>query len=340
MIVVTGAAGHVGANLVRELLERGSRVRAVVRREATSLKGLGIEQVRGDVLAPETLRAAFEGAEIIYHLAARISIVGDPDGLVARTNVTGAENVARAALRSGVRRLVHVSSIHAFEQHPLRRPLDETRNRCVAARHYAYDRSKAAGEAAVRAVVKEGLDAVIVNPTGVIGPYDFAPSRMGQVFLDLAHRRLPALVDGGFNWVDAGDVALGAMAACERGRTGESYILGGHWASVRHLAQLAEDVTAVRAPRWTTPMSLARVAAPFAELYSRLTSTEPLFTREALGALRGNRSVRIDKAQRELGYAPRPLRSSVERVYESFDRLGRLRFRREGMRSAAFRGAR
>ena len=332
-VVVTGANGHVGANLVRELLRRGRAVRAVIHRHQHALEGLDIERVPGDVRDPASLRRAFRGAEVLYHLAAVISIDGDRDGVVRATNVDGVRNVAAAALECGVRRMVHVSSVHAFVQEPLDEALDEGRARVTSPRYPAYDRSKAAGEAEVRQVVARGLDAVIVNPTGIIGPHDYAPSRMGRVFLDLYHRRLPALVAGGFNWVDVRDVVAGAIAAETRGRTAENYLLSGHWQSLRALASMAEQVTGVRAPLLTCPMGLARVAAPVVTVAGRIVGTEPLFTRESLHALRANRRVPHDRATRELGYEPRPTRDSVTAVYEWFARTGRVALRGE-VRSA------
>jgi len=324
IVAITGASGHVGANLVRRLLADGHTCRVLVRRDERALAGLNIERFAGDVLDPSSLAAAFSGAERVFHLAALISVVGDPDGAVARTNVVGPRNVVAACRQAGVRRLVHFSSIHAYSQSPLDQILDETRPHVDAARAYAYDGSKAAGEREVLAGVAQGLDAVIVNPTAVLGPQDFKPSRMGQILLDLYHRRLPALVHGGFDWVDARDVADGAWRAAERGRTGEKYLLGGHWASVRELATLAQDVTGVPAPRFDTPMPLARLAAPFAFAFSRWTGRTALFTPESLGALRANRRISHDKATRELGYAPRPLAETVRDAYAWFRAAGLL----------------
>jgi dihydroflavonol-4-reductase len=213
--------------------------------------------------------------------------------------------------------------VHAFEQAPLDQPLDETRAR-VGQDGLAYDRSKALGESEIRALVARGLDAVIVHPSAVIGPFDFRPSRMGQVFLDLYRGRLPTLVEGGFDWVDVRDVVLGAVSAMERGRTGESYLLTGHWASVGELAAIAERLTGRPAPRLTSPQWLARAFAPLMEAWARWTRTEPLYTSESLAALRANRVYVRTKAERELGYSARPLIESVAEVYRWFARAGRL----------------
>ena len=323
-VVVTGATGHVGANLVRELLQRGRKVRVLIHQEEIGLEGLDVERVTGDVRDLATLERAFADAEIVYHLAAVISIVGDPDGRVHAVNVDGARNAAQAALRCGVRRFVHTCSIHAFDQAPLSEPLDEQRARVVSRSHPAYDRSKAAGEAEVRKVISEGLDAVIIHPTAVIGPHDYRPSRLGRLFIDLYHRRLPALVSGGFDWVDVRDLVAGILSAEERGRRGESYLLSGTWHSVRELAQIAAEVTGVPAPRLTTPMWLARVGAPFAEGWSKLTRKEPMFTREALAALRANREIVRVKARDELAYTARPTAESVREIYAWLEGAGML----------------
>jgi dihydroflavonol-4-reductase len=323
-VVVTGANGHIGANLVRELVLRGHRVRALIHKNERALEGLEIERVRGDVRDPASLRTAFDGAEVVFHLAAVISISGDRNGRVTATNVRGPQNVAEAARGCGVRRMVHTSSVHAFMQEPLGEPLDESRRKVDDPRYPAYDRSKARGEAEVRRVIAKGLDAVIVNPTGVVGPNDFAPSRMGRLLLNFRLRRMPALVPGGFNWVDVRDVVAGMIAASERGRTGENYLLGGQWHSLSELAVMAEEITGVRSPRFVCPLPLARIGAPLMQAWGALRGVEPLFTSETLHALGGNRRVVSDKAARELGHEARPTRETLRAAYEWFAEAGAL----------------
>ena len=257
-VLVTGANGHIGANLVRALLSRGDKVRALIHRGAAAVDGLEIEMVRGDVRDPGSIAAAMDGVDSVFHLAAFISIDGPHNGLVHQINVDGSRNVAEAALAAGVRRLVHFSSIHAFKQTPGDQPLDEERAKVSGRGHPAYDLSKAAGEAEVRTVIAKGLDAVIVNLSGVIGPFDFGPSRMGRVFLQLYERRIAGLVSDGFNWVDVRDVVAGALAAAERGRTGENYLLSGRWLTIRELASIAAEITGIAPPSLSSPMWLAR----------------------------------------------------------------------------------
>jgi dihydroflavonol-4-reductase len=316
LVAVTGGTGHVGANLLRVLLAAGHRVRTLVHKSTRAIEGLDVEQVPGDVLDPGSLRELCDGVEVVFHLAAVISLVGDRSGRVERVNVEGTRNVTEAALAARVRRLVHASSIHAFDLRPRGEPLDETRPRSEGREHAAYDRSKAAGERAVRHACDRGLDAVIVNPTGVLGPYDYGPSRMGRFFLALLRRGLWALVEGGFDWVDARDVSSGMMAAASAGRRGEGYILSGHWCSVVDLSRLAQEITHVPPPRWTVPLGVAKVGAPFSSLGARLLGRDPLYTTESLRALRAEPSIVRAKAERELDYRVRPLRETVESVYQ------------------------
>ncbi|MEE2789944.1 MAG: NAD-dependent epimerase/dehydratase family protein [Myxococcota bacterium] len=323
-VVVTGGSGHVGTNLVRALVAQGRSVRVVFHRNKGLVADWAVEWVQADVRDRASLERAFTGADTVFHLAALISIEGDLGGRVTSTNVEGAHNAACAALAAGVSRYVHVSSVHAFDQQPLDEPLDETRARATHPKHNAYDRSKALGEAKVRSVIEDGLNAVIVNPTGVIGPFDGQPSRMGQVFLDLYHRTLPSLIDGVFDWVDVRDVVAGILGAEEKGRVGESYLLSGCWRSVLELADLAESITGVRRPRLISPMWLARGWAPFQMALDRLMNRPLLYTSESLEALRANRTISHAKAAAEFGYTPRPIEDSVRDVYAWFDAAGRM----------------
>lgn len=326
MNIVTGATGHLGANLVRRLLEQGEEVRVLVRRESRALEGLEIERVKGDIRDRESLKKAFKGADRVYHLAAMISIVGDPDGQVRAVNVGGSEAVARVALESGVSRLIYCSSIHAFNMRDHSHPIDENSARVndTPGMANAYDRSKSAAELKVRAIVKEGLDAVIVHPTGVIGPWDFAPSRMGKIFLNLYRRSMPALIDGGFDFVDVRDVVHGMIAAADKGRTNESYILSGQYQAIAEVARIAGAVTGVGAPRFEVPMWIAKLAAPLMQSVAKVSNSEPLYTSESLEALRANPQIDHAKASRELGYHPRPIRESIFDLYEWFVREGFL----------------
>lgn len=327
-VTVTGAAGHLGNNLVRALLARGDRVRALVLPSDSRLPlaHLPVEIIEGDVTRLDTLLPAFAGADVVYHLASVISLLPGNDALLQRVNVGGAANVAHACMRSGVGRLVHTSSIHALYEPPKGTLIDEQMLFDPAGIHMAYGKSKALGSQEVlKAVSGCGLDAVIACPTGVIGPHDFRPSEMGQLFCDFAGGRMRTFVDGAYDFVDVRDVCEGLIAAAARGRTGENYILSGELITVAELVGTLRDLTGVdRSSVRRVPMWAAAAAAGLVPAYCRLTGARPRFSRDALYTLRSNAWVSHDKATRELGWTPRPIRESIADTLEWLRGAGKL----------------
>ena len=324
VVVVTGAAGHVGANLVRALLAEGRRVRVLLHRDRRALAGLDVEAVPGDVGDRQSLVRAFAGAELVYHTAAYISLLMHDWVRSAETNVVGTRNVVEACLQSGVRRLVHFSSIHALDLEMCSGSIDETCPLVDGPPHPPYDRSKAAAEMEVRQGIVRGLDAVILNPTGVIGPWDYRPSHFGAALLLLARGKIPGLINGGVDWVDVRDVAWGALRAAERAPAGAKYLLPGHWVSVRDLAETVAGASGVRAPRFTSPLFLAQAVAPLATLYALLTRTTPIYTSVSLRALGRRFEVSYAQATRDLGYQPRPFAETIADTLAWFREAGQL----------------
>ena len=325
MKVVTGATGYIGGVLVRALADRGDPVRAVFHERSGIFEKRGVEWVRGDVLDRDSMVAAFRDADVVFHLASLVSIDPRMADRMRAVNVAGVRNVVEAAFACRVRRLIHFSSIRAYNQFPLDEVLDETRDRVGGLPRPAYDRSKALGGDEIRHGIERGLDAVILNPTGVLGPYDRGPTGVGQFFVDLQRREVPMLIAGGFDCVDVRDVVEATLAAETRGRSGENYILGGQWHSVPELARFSEAVTGIPAPRFVCPVALARFWAPFQMAWDRLQARSPLYTPDALHHIsRSNRRVSSAKAQVELGFAPRPVTDSVRDAYRWFEENGKL----------------
>ena len=322
--VVTGAAGHIGGALVRALLANGRPVRAVVHRDRRAVEGLNVEVVSGDVLDPASLQQAFAGADTVFHAAGHVSILMDEWPLLEAVNVRGTRNVVETCLSCGVRRLIHFSSIHALDLARWDGPVDESWAPASESRRLPYDRSKVEGEQEIRSGIQRGLDAVILNPTAVLGPLDYRPSHMGQVLLALAQGRLPMLVEGGFDWVDVRDVAEGAILAEQKATAGARYILSGHWLSVRDLARVVTSVTGVRTPRLACPMPVAQIGAPLATALARLVGKRPIFTRAALSVLSGNSWISHERATRDLGYHPRPFDETVRDTFQWFIEVGYL----------------
>ncbi len=315
-VIVTGATGHIGANLVRALIEAGRPVRALVRKDLRPLDGLDVELRQADVLDKASLVAAFEGAEVVFHLAGLVSILERDHNLLNEINVGGTRNVVAACLECGVKRLVYTSSIEALMlpggPDPITESVPVEAKRLLS----AYSRSKHAAGLEVEAGIKKGLDAVIVHPTAVCGPYDFKPSLLGQSFIEFAMRRLPGFVPGGFDFVDVRDLAKGLISAADKGRCGEHYLLSGSFVSMADMAKALEESSGVPRPRLTIPFLLALPAAALTPLYYKLSHSRPRFTRQSLKMLKDCRRVSCAKAREELGYDPRPgdegIRAAVE----------------------------
>ena len=312
-VAVTGASGHLGANLVRELIDRGYQVVALVRQTSLALEGLDIVRVNGDVSDQQSLARAFKNVDQVYHLAAYISIQSGDHEKLQSINVEGTRNVLEACQLAGVSTLVHFSSIHAIEQRPLDQAVSED-NPLLADRQNRggdYEWSKAQADRLVREHNNPALSTRIIYPTAVLGPNDFNLSMFGQAILKMAEGRLPALVAGGFDWVDARDVVWGAVEATEKVMDGERFILSGHYLSMSEVASVIADLTGTAAPRFTSPAWLARLSAPLLGRWARLHGEVPLYTRDSLAALSANKTVSHALASDRLGYQSRSFRESM-----------------------------
>lgn len=316
-ISITGASGHIGANLCRESLRQGHLLKVLVNRYTDSLEGLELELIRGSLLDTAALEKLAEGAEIFIHLAASISINGKKE--LVDTNYQGTLNVIDAVRKTGVKRLIYFSSIHALSPFPLEELLDETRKLALDD-PMLYSRSKAMAEKAVREAAEEGMDAVIINPTSVIGPNDFKPSLIGQAIIQLYTGKIPALIPGGYDWVDVRDVVSGTIAAMEKGRIGESYLLSGHFVSLPELYGMIRTSKLPVIPFW-----LAEVGVPFLKAWAWISRSTPLYTRESVEILKtGHRNISSRKAEAELGYHSRPFEETLRDTLDWFMENGYL----------------
>jgi dihydroflavonol-4-reductase len=314
LTLVTGGSGFVGNNLVRYLLSLNRRVRVLCRSKSRSLAGLDVDVVTGDVLDAEQLDRAMAGVEVVYHLAAVVSIDRREDrSRMRRVNVEGTRRVVAAAIRNGVRRFVHLGSVHALSYTPRDQPIDESRKLAHQTDRHGlpYDISKADGQRIVTAGVQRGLDAVILNPVGIIGPFDFHPSAAGEMLLQLMERRLPGLVRAGYYWVDSRDVATAAVAAERQGKTGEHYIIKGEYATFARIADYVHQITGTKPPKINVPVWTARGAAPMIVWLSRFTGRRPLVTPESVEIISRHQNIQTDKAERELGFQHRPLQTTI-----------------------------
>lgn len=327
--VVTGATGLVGANLVVLLRAAGHDVRCTRRPGSRTghLDGQGVEWVLADVTDEEALVRAFDGADGVFHCAAAVSIRRAVTPELLATNVEGTRRVLAALGRAGAGRLVHCSSTVAVGVSEDGRPCDEAAAWNLP-RHGlddGYARTKHESEQLVAAACAQGLDAVIVNPTYMFGPFDQRPSS-GRMILDVAQGRVPGASRGANNFVDVRDVCRSMLEAHARGRAGERYILGGHNLSYGEIFRRIAAVAGVRPPRFTFPRALATPVGWLGDLGEALTGREPLVNSNALswGYATGFQ-FSSEKAARELSHRISPIEAAIEDALAWFRAQGMLR---------------
>jgi len=314
-VAVTGAAGFLGVNVVREMVAAGHEVLAldrVIPASANDLVGApeAVSWTQCDVLDEAATTTLLEGCDLVMHLVAVVTLRQE-DPIAWRVNVEGVGTVARAALAAGVGRMVNCSSLASFhyERHG---HVDETTARATDPKLPVYHRSKYAGEVELRKVIDRGLDALVCNPTGIYGAVDHPTrlSRMNQAMLDAARGRMPVSTSGDFDMVDVRDVARGFRLAAEKGRTGENYLLGGHRFGLAAAQRLAAREVGRRGPVLLIPSRILGAVAPVLDpITSRLGSEA--FSPAGLENILTSPIVDHGKAATELGYRPRPTKESI-----------------------------
>ena len=326
--LVTGATGHLGANLVRRLLLDGNRVRILLRpqHDGRAVDGLDVERAYGDIRDRSSLDAAMHGCARVFHCAAMISITRGGEQEIYDTNVLGTRNVLAAAARAGVTRTVVTGSFSAVGHHP-DRPSDERDPFNPFLRALPYERSKAAVEHECLKSVAEGQDVVIAISCAIIGPHDFKPSRMGRVIRDFANGRMAAYIPGGFEFVAARDIVAGHLLAMDRGRSGQRYIFSTEFVTVDTLMQWLEEITGKPRPRLRLPPALmAAIAGVASPVLSVVAPNRPQrLTPGAIHLLRMHRRADCTKAKQELGYEPTSVKDAVAEAYRWFAAQGEIK---------------
>lgn len=317
--IVTGAAGHLGSTILMRLKDRNCRVRALLSRKGEPrIKGENIQYFHGDVADKASLEPLFQdfadSNTVVIHTAAVISIQEEITERMYRTNVLGVRSIVDECIQHGVGRLVHVSSVHAIPELPKGTVQTEIRDYDPEKVVGGYAKTKAMGARSVMESLDK-LDAVIVLPSGIIGPYDDGRNHLVQLAKEYLSGALPAIVDGGYDFADVRDVADGCLAACEKGRRGESYILSGHYLTI---AEMLGEVAAITGKKILPklPLRIARAALPFVSLYCRITGRRPLYTAYSLHTLESNALFSHDKASRELGYSSRDPKETIKDMVE------------------------
>jgi dihydroflavonol-4-reductase len=318
--LVTGASGFLGWHVARLLLERGRNVRALVR-PGSSVRELDVEPVTGDLRDPSSLRRAATGCGDVFHVAADYRLwAPNPDELY-HSNVDGTRNLLAAAREAGVDRVVYTSTVGCIGV-PAGGEGDETCPVSLQEMSGAYKRSKFLAEQVALEYARNGFSVIIVNPTAPVGDHDFKPTPTGRIVLDFLRGAMPAFIDTGLNLVDARDTAEGHLLAYDRGRVGERYILGCENLTLAQILERLARLTGRTAPSIRLPYAVAYAAGVVTTALANITGRPPRAPLDAVRMARKKMWVSIEKARRELGFAPSPVDGALLRAVQWFEAHG------------------
>lgn len=335
--MITGVGGHLGNTIAKELLAAGETVRgfAMPSEDVTMLYGDAVSIVRGDVRDRASLEPLFFGLKeddevYVIHCAGIVSVASKYDQRVVDVNVRGTENVVRLCQEHNARKLVYISSVHALPELPHGNVIHEVEGFAPESVIGLYAKTKAAATQIVLDAVKGGLDATIIHPSGIIGPNDYGHGHLTQMVINYLNGSLTACVEGGYDFVDVRDVADGVIAATDKGKKGECYILSNRYIPVRELLGTLSRVTGGKKINTVLPLWFAKMTAPLAELYYKLRHESPLFTRYTLYTLTSNSRFTYEKARRDLGYKPRDISATIRDTVAFLTRERKNVFRKRG----------
>src|SRR5215813_10673839 len=318
---VTGATGFVGSHVARVLAEQGAELRLLVRSNSNprNIESLKADRVIGDLRDPSSLETAISGCDALFHVAADYRLwIRDPDQMY-RSNVEGTRAVLEAARKNRVRRVVYTSSVATMGFTSNGRPADEQSPVSLDSMIGHYKRSKFMAEQLALQVGRGGLDVVVVNPTTPVGEQDVKPTPTGRIVLDFLKRKFPAYVDTGLNLVDVTRCANGHLAAFEKGRSGERYILGGENLTLKQILDKLATITGLPSPNIRVPYVLALATGVVDELFmGRIRKREPRATIDAVRMGRKKMFVSSTKAARELGWKIVPVDHALRRAADWF----------------------
>jgi len=324
---ITGAAGHLGSVITRQLINSGNEVRALVLPNEKHVP----EKAKlyfGDVRNKESLRPCFENLNghrlIVIHCAGIVSIASKFDQAVYDVNVTGTKNIVDLCREYNVSRLVYISSVHAIPEKPNGMTITEITEFNPDYVVGLYAKTKAEATAYVLDASRQGLDACVVHPSGITGPYDHGNGHLTTLVVDYYKRRLTSGVSGGYDFVDVRDVADGIISACDKGRQGECYILSNKFFRIRDILTLLHKITGKRKIKSFLPIWFVKMTAPLAELYYKILKQTPLFTSYSIYTLNSNAQFSHQKATSELGYTTREMRETLTDTVNWLKENGRI----------------
>ena len=319
--LVTGATGFVGSHVARCLADQGAELRLLVRPTSltANLEGIAGERVTGDLREPESLRKAVEGCEAVFHVAADYRLWTREPQEMYRSNVEGTRNILQAAQEAGVRRVVYTSSVATMGFTSNGHLADENSPVGLGDMIGHYKKSKFQAEQVALEAGRAGVDVVVVNPTTPVGERDIKPTPTGRIIVDFLKRKFPAYVDTGLNLVDVAEVARGHVAALEKGRRGERYILGGENLTLKQILDKLAAITGLSSPRVKLPYAVAMASGVVDTAVSGLLlRREPRVTLDAVRMGRKKMFVSSAKAERALGWKIVPVDDALRQAVDWF----------------------
>ena len=325
--LVTGACGHLGSTVLRVLLEEGySAYGLYIPSEKHFIDG--VEYIEGDVTDVDSLIPFFEkgkGKEaIVIHCAGIVSVKSGFDQMLYDVNVTGTKNIADLCYLYGVKKLVYVSTVHALPELKKGEVILEIKAFDPDKVKGAYAKTKATATKYVLDKVSEGLDATIVHPSGIIGPYDYGKGHLSALIIDYCNHKLMAAVKGGYDFVDVRDVAKGIISASKDGRKGECYILSNRYYEVKEIISLLAECYGKSYVKCYLPLKFVKCIAPLSEAYYKILKKPPLFTPYSIYTLGSNAIFSHEKADKELSYRVRDMRETLDDSIKWFKQIGRI----------------
>ena len=325
--LITGSSGHVGSNLIRELTKQNYKIRCIdFDGDHRAYEGFDVELIQGDITQKDSLEPIFKDVEIVFHTAALINLDRRYRDQIRLVNVSGTENVCKASLNAGVKKLIHFSSVDAFYRFPIEEPLLEDRKLIDDPNAVPYDLSKADGQKIVLDYCQQGLDASIVHPTSIVGPNDFKPGLPMQEMVNLANGKRKVLPNWGYNFVDVRDLCTTAISAVSKGKTGQNYIVGGEYHMYSYIAELMEEQLGRTVLLGTIPNFISYLGLPYEYIKSLITKKPRVLTVDTLHTGKtGNKVVPSTLARSELGHNPRPIEETIHDMVSFFQKRGLIK---------------
>ena len=316
LYIVTGALGHLGSTIIDKLISDNKSVRGFDLKEVkhNNLRR-NIEMIYGDITNKDDVEKLFDDIPkdvYVIHCAGIVTISSFPDKNVYNVNVNGTKNIVDCSLKHNVKRFIYVSSVHAIEEGKKGSVIKEVDkfdpNKVVG----TYAKTKAIASQYVLDSVKKGLNASIVHPSGIIGPNDLGNGHLTRLFIDYLNNNLTAIVNGGYDFVDVRDVAIGTINVLYKGKKGECYILSNKYFTLKELLKIASTISGKKEIKRVLPLWFAKSTALFSELYYKIRRTPPLYTLYSMYTLNANALFSHDKATKELDYHPRKIEDTIE----------------------------